>query len=93
LPVTIEHFHNFQTALSKATAELVFEDLAISGWHPAQLISILRCCEYPPSKMQELLKDESENTALKKLRASAASVRIFRKHGWNKVESGWNGFF
>jgi thioester reductase-like protein len=41
----------------------------------------------------ELLREGDDNLALKKLRQSAASYRIFKKHGWNKVESGWNGFF
>jgi hypothetical protein len=82
-----------RTVFSKKSAELVFEDLAISGWHPTQLRPILRSCSYPHHQMEELLREGEENLALKKLRASAASVRIFKKHGWNKMESGWSGFF
>ena len=79
--------------LSKRSADLVFEDLAISGWHPTQLKPILRCCSYTREQMQELLREGDDNVALRKLRASSASVRIFNKRGWNKMESGWTGFF
>ena len=57
------------------------------------MASILYCCGYTDKKIEEYLAPESNNPALKKLRSSAASVRIFKKHGWNKMESGWNGLF
>lgn len=82
-----------RTIFSKKSAELVFEDLAISGWHPTLIRPILRSCSYPQHQMEELLREGENNLALKKLRASSASVRIFKKHGWNKMESGWTGFF
>eukprot|EP00596_Hydrurales_sp_CCMP1899_P005033 CAMPEP_0119043810 /NCGR_PEP_ID=MMETSP1177-20130426/26129_1 /TAXON_ID=2985 /ORGANISM="Ochromonas sp, Strain CCMP1899" /LENGTH=760 /DNA_ID=CAMNT_0007012765 /DNA_START=1106 /DNA_END=3388 /DNA_ORIENTATION=- len=82
-----------KNVLSKKTAELVFADLVISGWHPNMFQPVLYSCGYSQRKVAELLRDEKDNLAIKKIRSSAASIRIFKKHDWNNVESGWNGFF
>ncbi|KAJ1438596.1 hypothetical protein B484DRAFT_444451 [Ochromonadaceae sp. CCMP2298] len=77
-------------AASKELARAVFEDLVInSDAHPRQLPALLRACAYSRRKSEEFLNDE----ALKRLRSSAATYRVFKKYGWNKMESGWSPFF
>ena len=56
---------NTTTVFSKRSAELVFEDLAISGWHPTQLRPILRSCSYPPHQMEELLREGDSSPMIK----------------------------
>lgn len=73
--------------ITMETAKLILEDLIISGWEPNQLIPILTACQYPLRQQLTLLEDPE---VVKKLRISAASSRIFRKYGWNKVESSFS---
>lgn len=80
-------WHGFR-GFSERTARFIFEDLVIlSDYHPSELIPILDECKYSSAKKQDLLTNEA---ILHKLRASAASFKIFQKHGWNSMESGWN---
>lgn len=73
--------------VTKETAKLIFEDLVISGWEPSQLVPILTACQYPFRQQLSLLEDPE---VAKKLRISAASTRIFRKYGWNKMDSSFS---
>lgn len=52
-----------------------------------QIMPVLLACGFSTSQIDDILhrKDVAQ-----KLRSSAASYRIFRKHGWNKMDSGWN---
>ena len=63
------------------------------SFHSVQFQPILYSCGYPQRQVTELLRKEEDNSAIKKIRASSASIRIFKKHDWNNVESGWSGFF
>lgn len=76
--------------ISAQTARFIFEELVISGYDPPELVSILEACKYPNRYEKQLLYDLD---TVVKLRKSATSARIFRKYGWNSVESGWSPFF
>ena len=74
--------------LSPATARLVFEELLVSGWEPADLAPILDACRFSPKQVRAI-----EEGAYR-VRSSAASSRLFNKYKWNSVESGFTaGFF
>ena len=79
---------SMQGVISKRTARAIFEDMYLCGWHPSECIPILDMCEMPAPKRAKLLA--SDMTTPKK---SPASYRIFRKHGWNKMSSGWKALF
>jgi hypothetical protein len=51
---------------------------------------ILEACEFPPWKMQQIL---SKRPLTSDGRKNSASYKIFKKYGWNKVDSGWSSFF
>lgn len=48
----------------------------------------MKYCNLSPKEVQDYQSEDY----LQRLRSSAASVRIFRKHGWNDVNSGWSPF-
>ena len=75
-------------AFSSSTARLVFEDLIVSGTEPRDVPAILSACKYPSYREQELLAASSQSLA--KVRANVVSNRIFRKYGWNAMDSGWS---
>ncbi len=79
---------SMQGVISKQTARAIFEDMYLCGWHPSECIPILDMCEMPASKRAKLLASEMTTP-----RKSPASYRIFRKHGWNKMSSGWKALF
>lgn len=49
----------------------------------------MRACKF--SAIQS--RDYFDESYLQKLRDSAASSKIFLKHGWNEVDSGWSPLF
>ena len=74
------------------TARLVLEELIIAGFEPQALLPVVRSCKYSPRKERAILSDE--DGAIARLRASAASSRLFRKYRWNQLDSGFSaGFF
>jgi pentatricopeptide repeat protein len=77
--------------ISDDTAALIFEDLVICGFSPAQLEPILACCEYSDKYKAELMYDEEE-VAVKRLRRTATSNQLFKKYRWNNINSGWAPF-
>ena len=76
--------------LNKETARFIFQEIVIAGFHPRDILAVLNSCGYSIKQVEEYIYDEK---LIKKLRASAASYRIFTKHGWNKVQSGWSTIF
>lgn len=51
--------------------------------------AVTETCRYSTTQVDEYRKEE----VLTRLRKSTNSYRIFKRHGWNAVESGWTPFF
>lgn len=83
-----DSFESFQ-GFNENLARFIFDDLIISGYSPQKVIPILKACKFSAKKTKELLVDFK---AIDSLRSSAASVRIFQKHGWNSMDSSWTPF-
>lgn len=77
-------------ALSEATAQLVFEELIVAGVEVSAMLPILQQCRYSAREMDGIMRDDG---AVQRLRASAASSRLFKKYRWNEIKSGWSGLF
>lgn len=72
---------------STETTRLLFEDLVTQGYEPDDLLPILLQCKFSPRQQRELLENPSASS---RIRSAATSNKIFRKYGWNKMESGWS---
>lgn len=77
-------------ALSEATAQLVFEEFIVAGVEVSAMLPILQQCRYSAREMDGIMRDDG---AVQRLRASAASSRLFKKYKWNEIKSGWSGLF
>ena len=77
-----------QTLITKESARFILDDLLVLGYRPDEIRPILDACDYPPWKQQQIL-DQAPSTK----RRNSASYKLFKKYGWNKVESGWSSLF
>jgi len=77
-----------RSELSQATARLVLEELIVAGFEPDALLPVVRACRFSVKKERALLADE--DGAVRRIRASAASRRIFKKYRWNDISSGFS---
>eukprot|EP00981_Chlorochromonas_danica_P000637 scaffold143_cov173-Ochromonas_danica.AAC.13 len=75
-----------KNGIKRSTARFVLEDLILLGIHPREMSNIMKYCNLSPKEAQDYQNEDY----LQRLRSSAASLRIFRKHGWNDVNSGWS---
>eukprot|EP01038_Epipyxis_sp_PR26KG_P009208 gene9208-12418_t len=76
--------------LSKESSRLVFEDLVLCGIHPSKMTQIMKICDFTSKESKEYLENDQ---FLIRFRTAAASYRIFKKYGWNSVDSGWSPLF
>jgi hypothetical protein len=75
--------------IKRETARLVFEDLLRIGVDVRQVPNLFTYCSFTKQQQREF----TDESYVRKLRASAASYRIFKKYGWNKMDSGWTPLF
>ena len=78
--------------LSRETGRLIFEELVAAGFHPSMMEDLLRGSGYSPVQVEKLLTDDSALDSLQGY-VSRSSSRLFKKYGWNSVDSGWSPFF
>lgn len=76
--------------LSEATAQLVFEELIVAGVEVSAMLPILQQCRLSARDLDGIMRDDG---AVQRIRASAASSRLFKKYKWNEIKSGWSGLF
>jgi hypothetical protein len=76
---------NIQEFFGKETSKFILEEMIIAGFHPRDMLSILSACGFSVKLSDSYLNGKN---LLNRLRTSPTSYRIFRKHGWNKVDSG-----
>ena len=76
--------------LHRDTARTICDDLFIMGVHPTDYLSVLDACGYSSQKRATLIASDTASTRRKR---PSASYRIFKKHGWNEISSGWTGIF
>lgn len=56
------------------------------------MMPILKACSYAPRLMADLLLDDNSE-AVRRLRLTATSNRLFKKYQWNEVRSGFSALF
>lgn len=76
-------------SIGHTTARYIFEDLIAQGYLPHHMPYILETCRFSRQQVNEYMKADVINA----IRQSDTSLRIFKKYGWNKVESGWSPLF
>ena len=62
--------------------------------------NILTSCGYSILKTEKLMNhsennndDNDDNKQDQKIKKTLPSYRIFKKYGWNRMDSGWTPFF
>jgi len=83
-----DDIHTPDQIVSRKTSRFIFEDLVLQGFDPKMLNHLMYACEYSRNKNEQWKNPKY----LQEFRSNRESYRIFLKHEWNHIDSGWRIF-